>query len=233
MWLFTLIFVLLSSVHSSWASSSSAVKPEIRSLLKPAVYERVMKDRQIMTHASLDELPKPSSSKKYSYYACMLVHASVQKTHRILTDYQLYSKLIPYIDRAKYDPKTHLLDIQGGVLGWVLHSWVKFEERGDSAIHYSIVQGHFQGLSGDIYFESRAEKGTLVYMAGEQVQKDWPPKFILERGAEIVFGFTARRMRSYIESPDSGNTDVGSKKDERQKNDSTNTAVPQPTRSRL
>ena len=76
---------------------------------------------------------------------------------------------------------------------------MRFEERGDRWIHYEIVGGHFTGLSGDIFFESWGEKGTAVYFGGEQQGAEFPPKFVIERGAEIVFGFTAKRMRSYIE----------------------------------
>ena len=93
-----------------------------------------------------------------------------------------------------------VLDIEGGVWKFRLRSWVRFEERADRWIHYLIVGGHFTGLEGDIYFESAGEKGTLVYFHGDQQGKHWPPKLVIERGAEIVFGFTAGRMRKYLES---------------------------------
>ena len=204
--------------------SASVVGPSIQSLLKPQVYERVLKDREVMTHASLDDVPGPFGSsinsgqnsgglvagknaappQEYSFYAAMLVHASFQQTRDVLTNYVLYSKLIPYVSETKYNEKTHILEIQGGILGWVLHSWVRFDERSPSpnysVIHFQMVAGHFIGMAGDIIFESRGEQGTLVYMDGHQIQENWPPKFVMERGAEIVFGFTANRMRSYIES---------------------------------
>jgi hypothetical protein len=76
---------------------------------------------------------------------------------------------------------------------------VRFEEMSPEWIRYRIVDGHFEGLEGDIYFESVPERGTAVYFHGAKMGKDWPPAFVIETGAEIVFGFTAKRMRSYVE----------------------------------
>jgi hypothetical protein len=212
-----LISIAVASAASPSASPSpsptpSVTAPSIQSLLKPKVYDRVLKDRDVMTHASLDDVPGPFGAsaknaappREYSFYAAMLVHASFQQTHDVLTNYELYSKLIPYVTETKYNEKTHILEIQGGILGWFLHSWVRFDERSPSpnysVIHFQMVAGHFIGMAGDILFESRGEQGTLVYMDGHQIQENWPPQFVMERGAEIVFGFTANRMRSYIES---------------------------------
>jgi hypothetical protein len=190
------------------SASSSSSGPKIQSLLKPKIYDRVLKDREIMTHASLDsvddtsrgQVAKGQDLREYSYYATMLVHASVKKTHDTLTDYHLYAKLIPYVDTANYNAQTHVLEIEGGILGWTLHSWVHFEEVNDHWIRFQFVAGHFQGMTGDILFEPRDENGTLVYFGGHQILSQWPPKLVMEKGAEIVFGFTAGRMRSYIES---------------------------------
>jgi hypothetical protein len=232
-WISWTLAVAIAQAASPSASPSpspapSGTAPSIQSLLKPKIYDRVLKDRDVMTHASLDDVPGPFGSpqnsvtssgqnsavkspaknaappREYSFYAAMLVHASFQQTRDVLTNYELYSKLIPYVTETKYNEKTHILEIQGGILGWVLHSWVRFDERSPSpnysVIHFQMVAGHFIGMAGDILFESRGEQGTLVYMDGHQIQENWPPKFVMERGAEIVFGFTANRMRSYIES---------------------------------
>lgn len=191
--------------------------PAIASLLKPAVYQKVVQDKSIQSYASLDRVESSQSDpplKKYSFYAAMLTRTGLTRTRKVLTDYELYSKLIPYIDEAKYYPETHRLDLKGGIWKFKLTSVLRFEEIGDRWIRFRIVGGHFTGLVGDIFFESYEDKGTLVYMRGEQEGYHWPPAFIIEKGAEIVFEFTARRMRSYIES------EPGTTHDERQ--------VPQP-----
>jgi hypothetical protein len=196
-------FAVAASAGTIQATPSPFAPPKISDLLKASVYERVLKNREIMTHATLDDAQPPHAAgmKEYHLYSAMLVHASLTKSHRILVDYSLYSQLIPYVSISKFDAKTQRLEIQGGIFGWVLHSWIHFEDRSPRWIHFEIVAGHFQGMTGDIYFEPEGENGTLIYLGSSQTLSHWPPKFILEAGAEIVFGFTANRMRSYIESP--------------------------------
>ena len=174
-----------------------AAPPVIATLIRPESLKKILEDRDIVTSAQLNDAP---IGHRYSFYAAMLVHASVERTRRILTDYGLYSKLISYVDVADYSTRTGILDIQGGIWKFRMRSFVKFEEKGDRQIHYTIVGGHFTGLEGDVLFESRGEKGTLVYFNGAQTAAEFPPQFVIERGAEIVFGFTAKRMRNYLES---------------------------------
>jgi hypothetical protein len=158
-----------------------------------------MNDRDVAAHASLEDIPA-SPQRRYSFYAAMGVHASLERVRAVLTDYRLYAKMISYIDKAEYSPITQVLRLEGGIWKFRLRSDVRFDEKSDRWIHYHIVGGHFRGLSGDMFFEPAGEKGTLVYFNGELRGSDWPPAFVIERGAEIVFGFTAKRMRSYIET---------------------------------
>ena len=173
--------------------------PALSTLLRPALWKRLVEDKEIMVHASLDDLPE-GEQKKYSFYAAMLVSNNMTQAREVLTDYKLYSKMIPYVDRAEYSSEDHILEIEGGIWNFKLKSEVLFDESSDRWIHYRIVSGSFSGLEGDVYFESQGEKGTVVYFNGQQLGSRWPPRFVIERGAEIVFGFTANHMRSYIES---------------------------------
>lgn len=182
---------------------NSEVTPKISEYLREDVLKRVL-DREIMSHASLEELPGnaqiESPFKKYTIYSTMLVREGLTKSFRILTDYKLYKELVPYVDRADYDEFTKVLKIEGGIWKFKMVSAVKFEEKSDRWIRYQIIGGHFKGMEGDILFEPQGDKGTLVMARGESTGSIWPPKFVIERGAEIVFGFTASRMRSYIEN---------------------------------
>jgi hypothetical protein len=197
----------VSSVLLAPAPSASAlpppaarVAPAISSLLKPEALRRILEEREIVSNASLDDVPGDKNElRKYSYYASMLVHSSLSRTRELLTDYRAYARMVPYIDSADFVRAPDLIQIEGGIWKWKLRSQVLFEDRGRNWIHYRIVGGHFRGLEGDLLFESRGEKGTLVYMSGEQVGYDWPPKLVITKGAEIVFAFTAKRMRSYVE----------------------------------
>ncbi len=165
--------------------------------LKPEVLKGLLEDREVMSQAALDEAPGGLS--RYGFTTAVLIHASRKATYGALTDYSLYAKMIPYIQRADFDKNSHILKLEGGLWGFNLISQIRFDETPDR-VGYEFVGGHFRGLKGEMLFEDRGEKGTLVLLRGEQLGKEFPPKFLITRGAEIVFGFTARRMRSYVES---------------------------------
>jgi len=169
----------------------------IRDRVIPEVFRRATERREVMVRAKLDE-------GKYQYYALMQVSAPIDRARALLTDYRLYAQSIPYVDRVVWDEATQTLEIEGGVFQYRLHSWVKFDDggrkTGAGSIAYRIVAGHFAGLSGRIAFELAPSKGVLVYFDGEKSGDQWPPAFVIERGAEIVFSFTAERMRKRIES---------------------------------
>lgn len=183
----------LAGSASPQAKLTEKDPPKISSLLKPKVYEKMISDREVMTYADIDD-------KDYSFYASVLIRAGLAQTRKVLTDYEVYAKLIPYVEQARYSPETKTLEIQGGIWKFKLHSFVRFEEFGERWIRYRIVDGHFAGLSGDVFFESQGEKGTAVLFRGNHKSESWPPAIVMERGAEVVFTFTGRRMRSYVES---------------------------------
>lgn len=182
--------------HSEPATTAA---PTIASVVKPQLQKRLLEERDILTSATLGDADA-SAARRYRFYAAMHVRSSIKQAREILTDYALYAKMVPYVDKAEYTPASRILNIEGGIFGFKLISSVRFEEKGENWIRYRVVAGHFTGLSGDIVFESQGERGTAVMMRGELLGNAWPPKFVIERGAEIVFGFTAKRMRSYIES---------------------------------
>jgi hypothetical protein len=188
-----------SAPSLSPSPSPAADPPPIATLIKPALWKRMLDDKEIILNASLKPLDD-GDWQKYSIYAAMFVGASLGQARQILTDYPLYAKMIPYIEKADYTAATHTLKIEGGIWNFKLRSEIRFEEVTPRWIHFVIINGHFSGMTGDFYFESLGEKGTVVYLGSSQSGTVWPPRFVIERGAEIVFGFTAGRMRSYIES---------------------------------
>ena len=158
-----------------------------------------MAEREVDAEASLEDLD--GGVKKYSFHNAVLIHANVKQTHEVLTDYRVYAKIIPYIDEADFSPQTHVLSLRGGIWNFRLSSKIRFDDKSDRWVHFEFVGGHFYGMQGDIFFEDEGEKGTLVFMQGVKISGlPWPPKFVIERGAEIVFGFAAKRMRSYVEN---------------------------------
>ncbi len=188
------VILLAAFLYGFLGIAGESVQPAIATLVKPEIFKRALKDREIMSNASLGD------DGRYKFYAMMFVRAGLPLTRRILTDYGLYAKMIKYVDYARYDADKQILTIEGGIWKFRLSSSIRFEEKGSGWIGYRIVAGHFKDLSGDIYFESHGEGGTAVYFCGGLSGTEWPPRLIIERGAEIVFGFTGGRMRSYIES---------------------------------
>jgi len=206
---------LLSLVPLGWAGADRiggiGIQNEPSSIapfLLPGMYSRVLGDREIDVHAKLSE-PQPGDSLRvYSFYAAMVVGASQKTTRRILTDYPLYSQMIPYVDRTDFHPDSHILEVEGGIWKFKMKSSIFLQEKSERWLLFRVVGGHFKGLEGNVFFLPEGIGKTAVYFAGSQTHQTFPPRFVIERGAEIVFGFTAKRMRSYIESkknaPDQG-----------------------------
>lgn len=155
-----------------------------------------------MVYADLKDRKDLASSpgKEYSFYAAMLVNANPKQTRKVLTDYPLYADIIPFVEKADYDSANRVLSIVGGIWKYQMSSRIRFEEKGERWITFEVISGHFTGMRGDAFFESLADRGTAVYFRGNLTASTWPPAFVVEKGAEIVFEFTGRRMRSYIET---------------------------------
>jgi len=187
-------------------ASESNTPPKIKTLLKGDVISRILKSRDVMSYSQLEDLSqervfkgKKYPLKKFSFYASMLVHSQLKKTRKILTNFQLYEQMIPFVSEADYEEKTKTLHVKGGIWKFKLNSVVKFKEKSDRWVRFKIIKGHFKGLIGDLYFENYKEGQTWVYMSGQVNGFKWPPSFVMEKGSEIAFGFTGKKMRSYIE----------------------------------
>lgn len=239
-----LIAGVLACVVVSALAADVPSPPTLKALLQEKLYRQVMSEREIVSHAKLEDLPpeyrgplapaqgqsKKPDLKRYRFLSSMLVKAPLEQTRLILTNYELYKQMVPYIDRIEMAEGTSLLQVEGGIWKFKMRSAVEFEDIAKNWIKFRIVSGHFTGLTGEMVFESKGEQGTAVYFGGEARGSHWPPRFVLERGAEIVFGYTAKRMRSYVEShkldhPTGPRKGLG-------KGNSHDDAVPQP-RSRL
>ena len=180
----------------AFGGAPSAVQPRIQSLLKPEVFRRVQEDREIRTYARIED-PDAEGLKPYHFYAAMRARASVRRARETLTEYSLYQQMVPFVSRS--EDRDGLLWIEGGIFGWRLASRVRIEPLSEGWLRYRIVSGHFAGMTGKILLETVGERETVVYFDGELKSRSWPPALILERGAEIVFGLTADRMRSLME----------------------------------
>lgn len=159
------------------------------------VMTSVTQDREVYAKAKLD-------GKKYDFHTAMQVSASLERTKKILTDYPLYKKLVPLVDRSDYSPATKLLWLEGGVLGYLLSSKILMTDLRLEAMRFEIKEGHFQGLKGEIHLEKLKDRGTLVFMTGWIEGGEFPPKYVIEHGAAFALTYAGRKMRAYIESPE-------------------------------
>ncbi len=206
-WRLRLIWLMAS--FSCFTNAADVLK--VSTLLKPKVFERVTKEREVMAYAELksaaDSQPsvlKASASanpdRLYHFYVAALVRASQTQVFGALKNYESFKEIIPFVKLAKWHKDSKTLELQGGIWAFELHSFFQFDEaQAPNAISFAITQGHFQGMRGKILLEQWGEKGTLIHISGEKRGTDWPPTIVIERGAEIVLGVAGKNMRSYIE----------------------------------
>lgn len=188
--------LLFGALHASAGSIESRIRPDI--------WKRVLENREVHAYAQL-HAPDQEKIQNYELYAVMLVQAPVKRVKEVLLDYPLYQKLIPFVQSAKWDTRAQLLELQGGVWKFHLKSWIQFKEEGDEKLLFKITRGHFTGLKGEARFEAKGPRQTVVYFFGNVKGKEFPPAFVIERGAEMVFSFTGRKMRAYMEEIPQGN----------------------------
>jgi len=189
--------------------------PSIAALLTPEVLKKVTKERQVVCSAALKDLPDEKlhmqGFQNYHFHTVMSVHASRRRAYQALTDYDQYQKLVPYIDYSRFDWAKKVLDLKGSIWKFELQSKLKFQEISERVLAYDIVDGHFSGLKGALLFDPVApgSEETFVYFFGDLTGKSWPPKLIVERGAEVVFQLTGQKMRALIESKEEVKSQLG------------------------
>lgn len=178
-----------------------AEPPTIASLVKPKSLQKAAESKDVVTSAVAT--PAKGQPGAYDYHCSVLmrVDAPLELTHRVLTDYKQYSENVPYIDKTEFNASTNTLLVEGGIWSFRLRSWVHFEPRSERWIPFRVTHGHFTGMAGQFVYEPVGKDRTLVYFEGDLKGLHVPTglSFVIERGAEIVFALTARKMTSRIE----------------------------------
>lgn len=168
---------------------------------------RVKEERDVSVTARLD-------GEQYAFLSAMAVRASEDRVKKELLNFEFYRTSIPYVTRVEEDKKYSKPDhpsvwLEGGIFGWGIQSRLNLSTV-THGIQYEIVEGSLCGLKGEVKLEaieSKRGKTVLLFFDGGLRAKKWPPAWIMERGAEIVFGFTAKRMRSFLENPENQKND--------------------------
>lgn len=187
--LFVIANVLVLFLNASAGAAESPVS-------SAEVRKRIVEEREIITQAKL-------KGEKYSFWAAMQVNTSPKVAVDRLTDYPSYRQMSRFVTRAEILPNGWVR-IEGGVFGFRLESSVdvrrKTEGPDTEKLEYVIREGSLIGLKGSVRVEALPKKGSWIFFDGELRGKNWPPAFVMERGAEMVFGFAAQFMRKSMET---------------------------------
>lgn len=160
---------------------------------KPEQVKNLIEEREVLARARL-------SGRQYSLKSAMLVNSGHARTREIMTRFDRFAGMVPYIDRSDWDPTSRRLQLAGGIWKYYLQATLQFVEKTPDRWEFEVIQGHFLGMKGAMQFETAGPGRTLVVFTGGVEGDRFPPRWVIERGAEIVFAVTGRRVRSLIES---------------------------------
>ena len=171
----------------------------------PSQRVALLEGREVLSRARLGPVESAAKGARagvqaYTLSNAMLVNAGVARTRDELTHFDRFAGMVPYIDRSDWDPKTRRLLISGAIWKYRLQALLQFRPTTADRWEFEIIEGHFLGMKGFMQFEAAGPARTLVVFAGRIEGRQFPPRFVIERGAEIVFAVTGRRVRSLVEA---------------------------------
>lgn len=192
-----LSFLLLLPVLIA-AAPVPAIEGLLRSHEIPASATRgIIEEREVYARARLE-------GRRYTVLNAMLVHAGLARTKEVVTQFDRFAGNIPYIEKSVWNEASRQLVIAGGIWKYQLQATLQFEEKSPSRWEFRVIQGHFLGMRGALDFETAGPGRTLVVFSGALEADRFPPRWVIERGAEIVFAVTGRRVRNWVEDPNYG-----------------------------
>lgn len=186
------------------AGEANKKAPRIQSLLKPKIYQKVVgrppiRGQEIISSANLSSDKEGDKTQKYEFYVTLRVPSPMKFVDPILNQYDLYQKMVPFVEMTRYDSRKKILELKGGIWNFKLHSFFQFYPRSPGWTEFEVIRGHLKGIRGHILLEPIGEGDTLVYFGGGMKGTQFPPALVMEQGAEIALSFTAKKMRSYIQ----------------------------------
>lgn len=219
----TFLLLLLSVAWAFGGAPARAAAPTEAELLArwpggagPALARELREDRAVVARARLGEptagpggAPVEGAPRVYEVSALMETRRAPATVARWLTDGARYPAIVSYITRATPTPREETRAgwrgywVEGGIFGYWMRSRVEMREREPGRTEFEVREGHFLGMTGRMTFAAvERDRGveTLTLFESSYSAAVFPPRFVLERGAEIVFGWAGRRMRNWIES---------------------------------
>jgi hypothetical protein len=190
--------VLVTLLLGPGLSRATEAVPAVADLLAkhrvPASeFAKILDERDVYSRARLE-------GHTYSVRNVMLMHAGMARTRAEVTQFGRFAGSIPYIEKSEWDPARKQLLVAGGIWKYQLQSLIQFEEKTPERWEFRIIGGHFLGMHGALEFESAGPGRTLVVFSGSVTGDHFPPQWVIERGAEIVFAVTGRRVRNWVEN---------------------------------
>jgi hypothetical protein len=169
---------------------------------KPKVYQRI-ENREIIVSVNARATGTGAPRQALRVEGGGQVAAPYDFVFATTQKYEDLLKSSDYIKSAKYNPETHLLDIEIEAFLHKAQMQIELKARGDvepKRIEYRVVTGPLAGFAGAFNFVAIGERKTEVGISGDYSYDQFPiPRLFLEFGFEVVFQKMALRLRSYVE----------------------------------
>jgi hypothetical protein len=166
---------------------------------KEKVYERIQ-NREVIV--SVKSLPRTSGPKhQLSISGGGQVSAPCPFVFEASKDYETFALESGYVDRAKFDSASQVMEARLSAYGYKSDIALKVESK-NSALIYEIIKGPVKGMKGEFQFlETKSPAKCDVGLVGEYSYDKFPiPEIFLRFGMEFMLQRMAGRLRSYCEN---------------------------------
>ncbi len=188
--MFLIFLALITSSIACWCE-----EPFWRA--KEKVYSRIQ-NREVIV--SVRAAPRTSGLKnQLSIAGGGQVEAPCAFVFEAAKDYEGFAKETGYVERAKYDSATQIMDARLSAYGYKSDIGLKLTSA-DSAMTYEVLKGPMTGMKGEFKFIPAGAKKCDVGIGGEFAYDKFPiPQLFLRFGMEVMLQRMAGRLRSYSE----------------------------------
>lgn len=169
-------------------------------LTKPSIQNRIHQDRFIFMKA---ESFSENGKKGIRIKSAGIIEAPLSVTHKMIQEYDQYSKFVPYVEESILDKKTGLVFVHGALLGYHVKMTVRLTPKDsflENRIFFETVSGYFTGMKGYILERESGKNKTEISMEAEYAGETLNlPDFLTNWGIEIAGQRAAGAMRDRIE----------------------------------
>ncbi len=197
-----LFLVLFALVFLSRSREALANAPFWRS--KPAVFKRIIEDREIIVSAKSEDAG--GKQHRLVYTSAGRIDASLNFTFEKSQEFSNYGDFLPYISESRFDKCKNQLWAKASFLGFSAETTVEFktpisQDDKTKRIEFAVIGGFLKGSKGAIIEESIEgdSESTLASVEGDYLGKAPLPAFLMEWGFEVAAQKMEFSMRKHIE----------------------------------